>query len=67
MNPTNEITNIQCEGWFGPCESMNASRVHMYTNYVDEERNYRIMCPDCAEEADEYWNKMWLDYYWGRL
>ena len=35
------------------------------TAYVDEESNWAVLCAECQEEADEYWNDMWAEYYSG--
>lgn len=62
-----KLTNIRCGGWSGPCESINASKVRMNTAYVDEDRNWVVLCPECCEECSEYWADMWADYYRGCL
>ena len=61
------ITGVQCDGFDGPCESMNATRQKQNTAYVDRERNWVTLCPDCMKGNDEYWAEMWADYYHDRL
>lgn len=60
-------TGIQCHGVDGPCPSLNARRQRQNTAYVDDEHNWIVMCPECAEANAEYWEDMWRDYYAGRL
>lgn len=56
-----------CEGWSGPCDSMDAVVHRMSTAYVNDEENFRILCPRCQKECDEHWEEMWHEYYSGRL
>lgn len=57
------VSGIRCEGWEGPCDSINAKRRRQNTRYVDEERNYVTLCDDCMKLNHEYWEEMWADYY----
>lgn len=50
---------MQCEGWSGPCDRKDAVRFHMMTAYVEEEENYRTLCPECQKRSNEYWEEMW--------
>jgi hypothetical protein len=54
---------MKCEGFSAPCGKYKSTRFRMRTFYVNEEDNYRILCPKCQEEAREYWNEMWQEYY----
>jgi len=56
-----------CEGWFGPCTNMNATRIRMETAYEDEERNWRTLCPECQKACDAHWEEMWAEVYGGIL
>jgi len=31
--------------------------------YVDDEKNFAILCDECQEEAHEYWRERWQEYY----
>lgn len=55
--------NLKCSR----CKRPGAKRNRQRTSYVDEESNWATLCPDCQEEADEYWKGMWEDYYSSRL
>ena len=33
------------------------------TAYPDDKMNWAILCDECQEEAHEYWNDMWNEYY----
>ena len=52
---------MQCEGFSHKCDSQDAVRYRMRTAYVDEERNYMILCPFCQKESDDYWQEQWDD------
>jgi hypothetical protein len=41
----------------------DAHRRRQNTAYVDDERNWKVLCDKCQEDNDEYWNEMWKDYY----
>lgn len=41
---------------------MNASKNRQKTAYVNSD-NTAILCPQCQEVADEYWDDMWDQYY----
>lgn len=49
---------VKCQGWSAPCSSLFAVRYRMPTGYIDEERNYRNLCPLCQEECEEYWDEI---------
>lgn len=50
---------IRCE----VCGAPGAERRHQMTAYVNKESNYKTLCGDCQDEADEYWKDMWNEYY----
>lgn len=37
------------------------------TSYHDDESNWCVLCPDCQEEANEYWAERWAEYHSGLL
>ncbi len=45
------------------CGHVGAVRYHQPTQYVEEERNWVRLCPDCRKENDEYWYDMWAEHY----
>jgi hypothetical protein len=49
------------------CRRKLATRNRQRTSYVDGESNWATLCPDCQEEADEYWEEMWKEYYSSRM
>jgi hypothetical protein len=51
-----------CHGITGPC-LRKGKRRRQNTAYVEDERNWVVACDDCFEEIEEYWNKMWREYY----
>ena len=55
-----------CDGFEGPC-SEEGERYRQNTKYVNEDANYKVMCPKCREANDEYWADMWSDYWSGCL
>ena len=52
------IGDLKCER----CGSESASRNRQRTAYHDSD-NMATYCPICQEEADEYWDEQWADYY----
>ncbi len=56
---------MKCEGWEGPCDSNDAYRRPQNTRYVDEERNWVILCDECMKANRAHWDEMWSDYYAG--
>lgn len=56
-------SGMRCEGWEGPCESMNAKRRRQNTRYVDDEQNWVTLCDECMKVNHAYWDDMWADYY----
>lgn len=67
---TKKKKKMKCEGWEGEkCNSNKAERYRMNTVYVEDEKNYRILCPDCQKACDAYWKEMWdelhVDIYQG--
>ena len=33
------------------------------TAYVEDERNFVILCDDCNETNEAYWKEQWEDFY----
>jgi hypothetical protein len=58
-----QVTGLKCEGWEGPCDSMNAKRRRQNTQYCDDEMNWVVLCDECMKWNDQYWKDMWSDYY----
>lgn len=54
---------MKCLGWEGSCERTDAERFRQNTQYVDEERNFTVLCPECRALNEAYWRDMWADYY----
>lgn len=50
---------LVCQG----CEKKRAIRRRQNTAYVDDERNFATLCPECQDEADKYWKEEWDNYY----
>lgn len=42
-------------------------RYRQNTQYTNEESNWVLLCEECRELNDEYWDDMWKDYNSGRL
>lgn len=53
----------KCDGWEGPCSSNKAVQYRMNTQYHEDSRNYRNLCPDCILMCDAHWDIMWKEYY----
>ena len=49
------------------CGCFGAKRQHQNTAYCDEDSNYLTLCKDCQQEADNYYDELWTDYYNGCL
>ena len=49
------------------CKKEGATRNRQYTDYVDDELNFAVLCDECQKEADEYWQERWDEYYSGVL
>lgn len=55
---------MKCQGFAGPCQNQNATKNRQNTNYQpDDAMNFKILCPECQEEADTFWHGQWADYY----
>ena len=55
---------MKCTGMGSPCER-EGKRRRQNTRYVDDERNWVVMCDECFDENERYWRDMWSDYYAG--
>jgi hypothetical protein len=33
------------------------------TAYVDDKINWAVLCDECQDEANEYWQEQWDEYY----
>ena len=56
---------MKCDGFQKHCDSQDAERYKQNTNYVDEDRNWVTLCPNCRAENDEFWEEQWAEYYSG--
>ena len=54
---------MKCQDFNHPCDSDEAERYRMNTQYIDEESNYMVLCKDCQKDSDECWQEMWEEYY----
>jgi len=45
------------------CDRKDAIRQRQKTNYVCEEDNWVVLCPECMKENNEYWEDAWAEYY----
>ncbi len=57
------MTGVQCQGWEGPCESMDATRQRQRTSYIDDSMNWVTLCPDCMKLNQAHWDDMWAELY----
>lgn len=48
-----------CQG----CGAKDATRTRQNTAYVDDDRNFAILCPPCQDEANKYWRDQWDEFY----
>lgn len=55
-----------CQGVDGPCSNIGKRR-RRNTAYVDDEKNFVIMCDSCFELEQEYWKEMWAQYNSDRI
>lgn len=58
---------MKCQGFSHECDSDDAVRFRMKTQYVEEESNFAVLCSSCQKESDEHWQDMWDEYYKGCL
>lgn len=56
---------MKCQGFSNDCDSTDAVNFRMDTAYIDEELNFKILCPHCQAESAEYWADRWAEYYAG--
>ena len=47
------------------CQRCNkpGKRRRQNTAYVNDDLNFKVLCEECQEEADEYWKAEWKAYY----
>lgn len=51
-----------CRGFDGPCFRQGRT-THRGTAHADQDRNWTVLCPDCAEAEHAHWAEMWTDYW----
>lgn len=64
MSLTGDDTSIFGDGLIkcqNCCSTEYVIRYHQYTRYVDCDRNWVNLCPECKELNDEQWKDMWED------
>jgi hypothetical protein len=54
---------MKCQNKY--CDSTDAEKRRQNTAYVDDDRNFAVLCDECQKEANEYWRDQWNDYYQG--
>jgi hypothetical protein len=47
------------------CDSTDAEKRRQNTAYVDDDRNFAVLCDECQKKTNEYWRDQWNDYYQG--
>jgi len=52
-------TMVRCQ----ICGKNGAQRRRQNSAYVDDNKNFATLCDDCQEDANEYWQERWNDYY----
>ena len=52
---------MKCDGFQGPCDSIDAVRFRMNTAYHNEESNFMNLCPYCQKECKEFWDAEWKE------
>lgn len=51
-----------CRGFDGPCFRWGRT-THRGTTYADQDRNWKVLCPDCADAEQAHWEEMWTNYW----
>lgn len=49
------------------CRKYGAEERRQLTAYIDDRKNFAVLCDECQKEEDEYWQERWNDYYRGLL
>lgn len=47
------------------CKKKGATKRRQNTAYVEDEKNWVVMCDSCFEENEAYWQERWEEYYTG--
>ena len=55
-----------CQGIDGPCENRGSLR-RQNTAYVDDEKNWVILCDEHNKHNEAHWKSMWNEYWGSRL
>jgi hypothetical protein len=45
------------------CKKEGAKKRRQNTAYLKDELNWAVLCDKCQEEANEYWQERWNEYY----
>ena len=45
------------------CDSEGAVRRRQGSAYVDDEKNFAVLCDNCQKESHEYWMDQFNEYY----
>jgi len=62
IEETEPIWFEKCQGAEGPCDSEYAYRRSQMTAYADG-NNTAVLCDDCQNAANAYWEERWGEYY----
>jgi len=60
--PRENVYKPVCQGVDGPCDG-EATRRRQNTRYVEDERNYVVMCDKCFEYTQLQWAEQWREYH----
>lgn len=68
LQKKNMLSTLVGEGMYGPCERYPANKIGCRTSYSDNSLNKSpILCRDCEDAYNEYWDDMWNEYWSDRL
>lgn len=60
------MVRLQCCCDYPGC-TFPGNKRRQNTAYVNDELNWNTLCPVHQEEADQYWEERWAEYYAGRM
>ncbi len=44
-------------------DKIDVRKRRQHTAYVDDDRNWVIICDECNVENEKYWKEQWAEYY----
>ena len=62
-----EAEGFVCEGPYSVIIEVPSHTIYPWNGVGKNPNRNRFLCPECAEEHEQYWAQMWGDYYSGRL